>query len=322
VSYLDRSQAKIWAAYARIPNTSWYVISSVPESKLTAEAQSVRNKMLLIGVLCLLMSLAFAAIISYSIAAPLNKLVDKMQHGSGSVGPYPRSQHGDRAEDELDRVGHSYDIMHDAVNRKIEEIKQMNASLERMVAERTRELSLANEKLTQLASYDALTGLPNRNLLDDRLQRAMVAALRNHHSLALMFIDLDKFKPINDLYGHDIGDLLLKEAAERIAACLREADTVSRIGGDEFIVLLPLIEQAQAATTVAEKLRQALCRPFALANRQLRISASIGIALYPQHGDNERALMKSADMAMYQAKDTGGNAVTLGAEPPWHERAN
>jgi diguanylate cyclase (GGDEF)-like protein/PAS domain S-box-containing protein len=169
----------------------------------------------------------------------------------------------------------------------------------------------AEEKMRHLATYDPLTDLPNRALVDDRLRQALATAKRDKTSMALMFLDLDKFKPINDMLGHDVGDLLLKEVAVRMQACVRESDTVGRIGGDEFVVLLPTVDSEQHAVRVAEKIRGALDQPFYLAGQDLRISASIGVALYPEHGDSPKMLVKYADTAMYYAKAAGRDNVQL-----------
>lgn len=168
------------------------------------------------------------------------------------------------------------------------------------------------EKVRHLAYHDPLTDLPNRTLFSDRLQHAMSIAKRNRDQLALMFIDLDKFKPVNDTLGHSVGDLLLKEVAQRIHGCLRESDTVGRIGGDEFVVLLPVIRTEYDAMEVAEKIRQALNRPFDLAGHKgLSISSSTGVAIYPDHGADEKELIKNADDAMYYAKSLGRDNVQL-----------
>lgn len=165
------------------------------------------------------------------------------------------------------------------------------------------------EQVQHLAYHDPLTGLPNRMLFTDRLQQALATAKRDHAQLALLFIDLDKFKPINDTHGHHVGDLLLKEVAQRIRYCLRVSDTVARIGGDEFVVLLPMIKAEQDALEVAEKIRCSLNQPFELAGHSLSISSSTGIAIYPEHGDEEKKLMKNADAAMYYAKSVGRDNV-------------
>ncbi|MEI7842310.1 MAG: diguanylate cyclase [Gallionellaceae bacterium] len=167
------------------------------------------------------------------------------------------------------------------------------------------------EQVQHMAHYDALTDLPNRTLFSDRLHQALAIAKRDQSHLAVMFIDLDKFKPVNDTLGHDVGDLLLKSVAQRIQECLRESDTVARIGGDEFIVLLPTIEAEQDAFRVAEKIRFSLNQPFALADHQLDISSSIGISIYPEHGVEELQLIKNADVAMYFAKSGGRDNVKI-----------
>lgn len=167
------------------------------------------------------------------------------------------------------------------------------------------------EHMRHMAQFDGLTHLPNRALFNDRLQQALVAAQRNQERLALMFLDLDKFKPVNDTYGHGVGDLLLKEVAQRMQDCLRESDTAARIGGDEFVVLLPTIETEQDAGIVAGKILHALNQPFELAGHRLNISSSIGVAVYPDHGSSEKQLVKSADIAMYHAKKNGRNNVKI-----------
>ncbi|MDP4030605.1 MAG: diguanylate cyclase [Gallionella sp.] len=178
----------------------------------------------------------------------------------------------------------------------------------------TRDISerkAAQEEIQHMAMHDLLTGLPNRMLLNDRLQQALVAARRDEGRVALMFLDLDKFKQINDTLGHDVGDQLLQQAAARMQECVRESDTVARIGGDEFIVLLRAVVDAHDAMVVAEKIRAALNRPFELMPHKLAISCSIGIALYPEHGNDGIELSKHADIAMYQAKEHGRDNVRL-----------
>jgi diguanylate cyclase (GGDEF)-like protein len=169
----------------------------------------------------------------------------------------------------------------------------------------------AEERLAHLAHHDALTNLPNRPLFQDRMQQALALARRERQRLALLYLDLDGFKTVNDRFGHAVGDLLLQEAARRISGCVRASDTVGRIGGDEFVVLLSRIDTEGAALQVAEKVRAALGSPFTLAGRTVQLSCSIGIALYPDHGDDDLALAHHADLAMYRAKEGGRNAVRL-----------
>ncbi|BCK86628.1 hypothetical protein MIZ01_0392 [Sideroxyarcus emersonii] len=167
------------------------------------------------------------------------------------------------------------------------------------------------EQMRRMAHYDTLTGLPNRALFTDRLQQSLAIARRNKSQLAVMFIDLDHFKPVNDTLGHDVGDLLLKEVAVRMLRCVREVDTISRIGGDEFIVLLSGMGKEQDVMMVAEKILYSLDQPFELAGHEIHISSSIGIALYPAHGDEDKSLLKNADIAMYFAKQSGRNNAKL-----------
>lgn len=164
-------------------------------------------------------------------------------------------------------------------------------------------------RLQQLALYDSLTGLANRTLLLDRLQSALQRASRDEQPLALLYLDLDRFKQVNDNFGHAVGDLLLQQTAQRILQVVRQTDTVARFGGDEFVVLLEQLHQADTALRVAEKIRQALAQPFLLAGQQFLTTPSIGLALFPQHGADSRQLLHSADSAMYQAKREGGDQI-------------
>jgi len=171
----------------------------------------------------------------------------------------------------------------------------------------------ANEdEARHLAFFDPLTQLPNRRLLQDRLQQALAQARRDRVCLALIYIDLDKFKPVNDTLGHAAGDQLLKGVAQRLQACLREADTAARIGGDEFVVLLPVLQQCADALDVARKMHHQLRQPFALGNAQtVQISSSVGVAIFPEHGDDAATLSLHADVAMYHAKGAGRDQVVL-----------
>jgi diguanylate cyclase (GGDEF)-like protein/PAS domain S-box-containing protein len=162
-------------------------------------------------------------------------------------------------------------------------------------------------KMSHLAQHDFLTNLPNRLLLHDRLTHCIAVARRHDRALAVLFVDLDRFKLINDSLGHPIGDLLLKAAALRLVSCVRDSDTVSRQGGDEFVVLLSEISRAEDAALTAEKMRVAVLAPYAIANHDLHLSASIGISVYPDDGQDSATLIKNADTAMYHAKDSGRN---------------
>lgn len=169
--------------------------------------------------------------------------------------------------------------------------------------------------LQHIARHDPLTDLPNRDLFYQRLQSALQWPRRNQNSLCLLYLDLDKFKQVNDTLGHATGDLLLQETARRLKLCVRESDTVGRVGGDEFLVLLQHIDAQQDALVVAEKIRIALSEPFDLAGQPVHVSPSIGIAMFPRHGSDHEQLIRSADAAMYEAKKDGGNRFRVAASP-------
>lgn len=169
------------------------------------------------------------------------------------------------------------------------------------------DLKRAQDQVQRLAYYDSLTGLPNRMLFRDRLSKALAGARRRGEKLAVLFVDVDRLKTINDSLGHDAGDLLLEEIGQRLAACSREQDTVARIAGDEFLVALGSLENASDAAVVAERIGHALSADFNINGNVLRSTCSIGISIFPDHGDDVETLIRNADAAMYSSKDDGRN---------------
>ncbi|HVS66492.1 MAG TPA: EAL domain-containing protein [Thermoanaerobaculia bacterium] len=170
------------------------------------------------------------------------------------------------------------------------------------------------ERVEYLAHHDALTDLPNRSLFSRLLERSIRLSSRRGSKLAVMFIDLDRFKEINDTLGHEAGDELLRKVARRLRGCLRESDTVARLGGDEFVVLLPELSGTEAAGIVADTILDQLAMPFVLLGQELRITGSLGISVFPDHGADEQTLTKNADIAMYQAKQEGRNSYRFYSE--------
>ncbi|MBL8518833.1 MAG: EAL domain-containing protein [Betaproteobacteria bacterium] len=173
------------------------------------------------------------------------------------------------------------------------------------VAMNVTERKLAEQRIAHMAQHDTLTGLPNRLLLKDRIAQAVFHALRAKSRVAVLFIDLDRFKNINDSLGHEAGDKLLQTVAKRIRTCLREADTVSRLGGDEFVIVLPEVHGSHDVSIVAAKILETLSQTYHLQGQDLHVSASIGVALFPEDGEEADTLMRNADAAMYHAKDAG-----------------
>ncbi|MGI2169322.1 diguanylate cyclase domain-containing protein [Shewanella sp. MF05960] len=173
------------------------------------------------------------------------------------------------------------------------------------------ERKLMEQQLHYSAGHDPLTDLPNRALFFDRLQVSLGLARREVSHLSLLFIDIDGFKHVNDNYGHLIGDKLLKCIAQRLSDCVRHSDTVGRFGGDEFVVVLNGIDLLTDVLLIAETIRAELERPYQLEQHNLQLSPSIGVARYPEHGENEHQLLKHADNAMYKAKNAGGNRIEI-----------
>jgi len=430
VTFEGKRRGRYLAAYTRIPGTAWFVISTIPEKKLTAEAQSVRNQIVLVGISGFLLSIFLAYFISHSISAPLKDLVRKMHDTGNDAGA--KAEADEEAftdadgQDELGRLAQRFDKMREAIKQKIQKINEINASLEQTVIERTAELvtrehesrtlienspdtitrydrnlrriyanpafcasagrslgealgkrpseipgganaliyekriseAISSGKSAQLelkwvskdgqeqcthirltpeidqsgnvnsvlavgrdlsdrmafeatiwkqANFDALTHLPNRQMFHERLDHEARMSQRSGRPMALMLIDLDRFKEVNDSLGHDTGDILLIEAARRITSCVREADTVARLGGDEFTVILPNLDDSESIERIAETIINKLAEPFKLGLDEAFISASVGITLYPGDASELDVLFKNADQAMYAAKNAGRN---------------
>jgi diguanylate cyclase (GGDEF)-like protein/PAS domain S-box-containing protein len=228
-----------------------------------------------------------------------------------------------RPFDLLDGSGRSVWLVDDVTAQReaADVLRRARDELEVRVRERTAELAGANALLQEeiverrqaearvhhMAYHDSLTGLPNRALLADRLERAMLAAQRGGSRLAVMFIDLDRFKTINDSLGHLTGDHLLREVASRLCRAVRMSDTVARLGGDEFVVLVPGVQATEECAQVGDKIIEALRAPFPFEGRSLHISPSIGVCMYPEDGADVETLMRNADAAMYHAKAAGRN---------------
>jgi diguanylate cyclase (GGDEF)-like protein/PAS domain S-box-containing protein len=194
------------------------------------------------------------------------------------------------------------------VIRDITERKCIENELRRTTAElalSNAELLRSTTQLSHLANHDPLTGLPNRNLFQERLAEAIDWAQQNNELVGVLFADLDGFKQINDSLGHDVGDYLLQAVAQRLIGCLRASDTVARVGGDEFIIILPAIPSTQDAARVAEKLLSTLAHPFAIQEHRISVTSSVGISIYPTDADDLDGLIKVADVAMYKAKQAG-----------------
>jgi diguanylate cyclase (GGDEF)-like protein len=241
--------------------------------------------------------------------------VDRSDTSKGSVWLFEDVTERKRAEQALLRAR---DELERRVEERTGELAAANAQLQAEIRERRH----AEEQVRHLALHDALTGLPNRRLLEDRIAQGLATASRAGRGMAVMFVDLDQFKIINDTLGHRTGDLLLQAVAERLRAALRAVDTISRIGGDEFVVVLPEARSKTAAAEVAARVLQSLAQPHSIEGNELRVTPSIGISLYPEHGTDVELLINRADAAMYRAKQMGRAnfqffaADMMGVAPP------
>jgi diguanylate cyclase (GGDEF)-like protein len=261
------------------------------ESSVTDKWSAFWRSLLAIAAITVALMLVLGAVLSWRLSRSLSRPLVEMNDAA--------------------RQFAAGNLTHRLTIRSNDELGELAASLNQMASE----LQHRGETLARLANYDVLTGLPNRCLFQDRLAHAMLQTERKQGRLALLFLDLDRFKSINDALGHPAGDELLRMAAARIAGMVRQGDTVARLGGDEFTVLLEGLPSADHAALVADKILRALEPPFALGGRETFVSASIGITLFPDDAADAAGLLRNADSAMYRAKEQGrGNYQFFTAE--------
>ena len=265
----------------------------------------------ILGVL--LLSLVVALIISSRLQRLVSEPVLKLAETARRI--TEANDYSMRAEnlskDEIGRLADDFNGMLDQIQAKDRELKKVTENLEDKVVARTRELTELARQFEHQAFHDMLTGLANRTTFDDHLQLAIEQARRYDWKLAVLFLDLDRFKIVNDTLGHAIGDQLLIKVAEKFSTCMRASDTLARLGGDEFGVLLTHITSDSEAVDVAQKLRKIITEPIEVEGYSLHPSTSIGISLYPGDGDDAAVMLKNADTAMYQSKDNGRNQITF-----------
>ena len=260
-----------------------------------ADASKLGIRALRLSLLLSLLLIGISYLLARKISQPL-QLIAKTFGGFREGDPIPNLELN--SKDELGLLVNNFSSMARSINNQLQELK------------------VQRQYLHRAAYHDTLTSLPNRLLLDDRLDQALVIAKRDKLEVAIMLVDLDNFKPVNDLYGHDIGDKLLREVSARMLACIRESDTLARFGGDEFMLILscrdhqqPSLNSRQISRQVGEKIRNALLQPFKIDNFNLRISSSIGVSIFPEDTSDKDTLIKNADLAMYYAKSAGRNNV-------------
>lgn len=281
------------------------LIGMDPSEAYSKARERLLIQLLLNGIIASAVGIAILITFRHRVLSRIQELVRSTE----KLATFDLDQHVSvSGQDELTELAESFNHMADklktAIQHKelaIEETEKLNATLEQRVAERSAELRNLNAELAYQTMHDALTGLPNRVLIIDRLQNAIVQAKRTHSRVVVFLLDLDHFKDVNDTLGHPTGDLLLQEMGRRLPHALREGDTIGRLGGDEFALVLPDTDE-KGAWAVARKLLEELSTPFNLNGHTLLLDASLGIAVFPDHGEDDATLLRRADVAMYAAK--------------------
>ena len=302
LTFEGAQQRRYVAAYSQVSSSTWYVVNMIPLESLDADARSLRNRILLIGVVCLLFGLVCSFIIARSISVPLDSLVSAMQQTE--AGDY-RSHLRPGGHDEITTLTKQFDRMAGKVN-------EHRDKLEERVAARTHELEKAKQSLEVLSTTDGLTGIPNRRHFDQTFEEELSRAMRMQVGLTLMMFDVDFFKNYNDFYGHQAGDDCLRTVAQFLhTRCRRATDLAARYGGEEFVFITTDTDDASGlklAETICAEL-QTLALPHARSPFGC-LTVSIGVAsLVPAIGMSSAAFLRMADVAMYEAKNGGRNRV-------------
>jgi len=279
---------------------AWHAVISYSEEEAIESNRKVTIVIIIVGIIFTLLAALVSLLLGRRIAKPIVALSATAQViGDGNLD----TRASELSNDEIGSLAKS-------LNRMVINLQDTMTSRDELLYE-VKQRKQAEEKIQQIAYHDSLTGLPNRELFSDRLSIALTQAQRNKKEVGIAMLDLDNFKDVNDTLGHAAGDLLLKATAERLSAALRKGDTVARIGGDEFALILPELKGVEDAIQVAQKIVDGFRKPFLIDTHQLVVTTSIGIAVCPNDGTNEGILLKNADIAMYQAKEAGRDRYQL-----------
>ncbi len=301
-----------------INNHPYFIIYSQNNNQLTKiKKELLRKNLILFGagiVFCIFYILLQLKIIF----SPIRKLINDVNVFAGKFSNKQSEKNKFKIKDEILSLNKSFLTLKKQIGSYSKEIKEINDTLDSYLKEtKGKNIHLekeVNSKVKEIqfhVYHDSLTGLPNRRLFNDRLEMAIAYVQRNSMRLAVLFLDLDDFKNINDTVGHHLGDLFLKKISDVLKLHLREQDTVSRFGGDEFVLIIPNIESIQGVKEIATRILKAISRPFLIEGYELKSSGSMGITIYPRDGKDVNSLLKNADMAMYHAKKSGKNKFSI-----------
>ncbi len=284
-------------------NKTFYLVLTQPDKVTFSLLKKLQNKNLAIVITGFIIFILFIIWIINFLTKPLNKITKDiilLTNKYESISKNKVKLNPPKNKDEIKALEHSFLIMKEALKNYQKEEENLRKCLENKVEEKVRQIR-------HQAYHDSLTGLPNRRLFNDRLEMAMAYSKRKKEKLAVLFVDLDNFKKINDSEGHDIGDLFLKQIAQKLLECCRKEDTVSRFGGDEFTIIITEIKTKKDVEEIAQKIIRKVSEPIEIRHNKIHSSASLGITIYPDDGDNVNQLIKNADIAMYSAKANGKN---------------
>jgi diguanylate cyclase (GGDEF)-like protein len=323
-----------WGDYVELFTHIVYEGEQIGVVYLRSDMEAVHNRLIMfLGIVALV--LVASLLVTFVLSAQLQRIITDPLLRLSAIARQVSTEKNyavrviGEGQDEIGNLITDFNTMLDEIQLRDNELRENRLQLEERVAQRTRELEIANEQLELSkeqaesvasrmeyhAHHDALTGLPNRTLLNDRITSELAHARRQQTNAALLFLDLDRFKIINDSLGHAVGDQLLRVIARRLNNCVRDEDTVARLGGDEFMVLLPRISGSADAGRIAKKIIECLVDPISCNGHELHITTSIGISIYPYDGADAETLIKHADISMYRAKELGRNkAVYYTAE--------
>ena len=299
-SVLAVPQLDAYIGITRVSGPDWYLVSVYPRSAIASVARETATVMLWLGVLAVLLSLPILyATVNSQVARPLRRLLsmaESLESGNRNV------KVDIQGNDEIGVLAATFNRLAVMVSERDFALRSYAEGLEKLVDERTAELKQAKEAAEYLSLHDELTQLANRRLLLQLLDQAMHLAQRNLQPLALVFIDVNEFRGVNDQFGHAAGDKVLATVAKRIQATVRKQDTAARFAGDEFVVLLPELNDVSDTAQVMEKLHRAIGEPIHVHGNTLQVSVSMGVAVYPVDGNSPAALLQHADELMYRDK--------------------